>query len=308
MANNLQSDLHHDKTMTAIVLTGYGDTDKLELRRVPSVEPGPNEIKVRMVGASGDLQAMMPLEFPAILGRDAAGEVVAVGRGVTAFKVGAHVMGLVRGGYAEYVVAAVDAWAEVPMHMDLVDAGALPLVLLTAAQLIEEAIKPREGDIVLVTGGMGSVGRAAIFVAKSHGAKVWAGIRAAQKANAKKLGADGIVAIDDDADIRNLPQLDSIADTVGGPAVERLYGKLKPHGTIGSVVGEPPGAKERGFVVHTMLTHPDAVRLAQLARAVMNEKFTIPIARKLPLSEAAEAQGLAHKGAGGKVVLRGDGK
>jgi len=301
--------------MRAVVLTGYGEFDKLEIRDLPDPKTGPNEIKVRMAGASinpvdwkfrsGALKAMMPLHLPAILGRDASGEVVEVGPGVTAFKIGARVMGIVNGGYAELVVAATDPWAEVPAKMDLAEAGALPLVLLTGAQLVEEAVKPREGDLVLVTGAIGSVGRAAVFAAKARGAKVWAGVRGKQKADAAKLGADGVVALDDDAEIGKLPQLDSIADTIGGDTIKKLLGKVKPGGTVGSVVGEPAGAKERGLIVHAMLTHTDAKRLAELGRAVAEGKLVIPIAKKLPLTEAREAHKLAEKSAGGKVILTG---
>lgn len=301
--------------MKAVVLTAYGDVNKLEMSDVPDPEAGPGQIQVRMAGASinpvdwklrsGSLQAMMPLTLPAILGRDASGEVVAVGPGVTAFKVGERVMGLVMGAYADLVVAATDAWTEVPAKMDLADAAALPLALLTGAQLIEEAVQSRKGDVVLVTGAVGSVGRAAVFAAKARGATVWAGVRGKQKADAAKLGADGVVALDSDAEIANLPTLDAIADTVGGATTAKLLGKLKPGGTIGSIVGEPAGAKERGFVVRGMFAHPDAERLATLARAVADGKLIVPIVKKLPLAQAREAQTLAEHHAGGKVILTG---
>ncbi len=301
--------------MKAVVLTAYGDVDKLVSRDVPSPEVGTNEIKVRMVGASinpidwklrsGALKTMMPLELPAILGRDASGEVVAVGSGVAMFKVGARVMGLVRGGYAELVVASTDAWADVPAKMDLLDAAALPLVLLTGAQLVEEAVKPRANDVLLVTGALGSVGRVAVFVAKSRGAKVWAGVRGKQKADAATLGADGVVALDDDDDIARLPQLDSIADTVGGDTIKKLLVKVRHGGTIGSIVGEPDGARERGIVVRAILTHPSAKRLAELAGAVAEGKLAVPIAKTFPLDEAGAAQTFAQHGAHGKVILKG---
>jgi NADPH:quinone reductase-like Zn-dependent oxidoreductase len=301
--------------MKAVVLTGYGDVEKLELREVPEPKAGANQIKVRMAGAginpvdwklrSGMLKAVMPLELPAVLGRDVSGEVVEVGAGVTAFKVGARVMGLVNQGYAEFVVAPADAWAEVPAKIDLVDAAALPLVLETGGQLIDEAVGPREGNVILVTGAVGSVGRVAVFVAKARGARVWAGVRGSQRAEAAKLGADAIVALDDDAEVAKLPQLDGIADTVGGATVKKLLDKVKSGGTIGSVVGEPAGAKDRGLVVRAMLTHSDATRLARLAQAVADGKLTLPIAKKLPLAQAREGQALAEKSAQGKVILVG---
>ena len=301
--------------MKAVVLTAYGDTDKLELLEVPDPEVGPNQIKVRVAGASinpidwklrgGHYKAFMPLELPAILGKDASGVVVEVGSGAAAFKVGARVMGRVNAAYAELVVAPVDAWAEVPAALDLADAGALPLVLLTGAQLVEEAVNPRPGDLLLVTGALGSVGRVAVFAARARGAKVYAGVRGAQKGAAAQLGADAVVALDDAAALAQLPPLDGIADTVGGDTTQKLFEKLKPGGTIGSVVGEPAGAKQRGFVVRAFLAHSDAKRLAELAQAVAAGKLVIPIAKRFPLAQAAEAQKLAEKGAGGKVLLTG---
>jgi len=301
--------------MKAVVLIAYGGVDKLEVREVPDVKAGPNEIRVRMAGASinpidwklrsGAYHAMMPLTFPAILGRDASGVVVEIGFGVTAFKLGERVMGLVKGGYAEFVVAATDAWTEVPAKMDLVDAGALPLVLLTGAQLVDEALGSRAGDVVLVTGAVGSVGRAAVFAAKARGAEVWAGVRRAQVWNAAKLGAEGVVALDDETDIDKLSQVDSIADTVGGETIQRLIVKVRPGGVIGSVVGEPARAKERGLIVRGLWAHTDSTRLAELARAVADGTLVIPIANRFPLSQAREAQELAEKGAGGKVILMG---
>jgi NADPH:quinone reductase-like Zn-dependent oxidoreductase len=301
--------------MKAVLLIAFGDVEGLAMRDVPEPTPGANEIKVRMAGASinpidwklrsGAYQAFMPITLPTILGKDASGEVVAVGPGVTAFKVGARVLGRVNAGYAELVAGPTDAWAEVPFNLDLVDAGALPLVLLTGAQLIEEAVNAQKGEVVLVTGATGSVGRAAVFVAKSRGATVYAGVRAKHQAAAATLGADRVVVLDDDSDLEGLPRLDGIADTVGGDTIKKLLAKVKPGGCIGSIVGEPAGAKERGLVVRTMLAHSDAKRLAELAAAVAAGKLIIPIAARFPLEQARQAQALAEKGAEGKVLLTG---
>jgi NADPH:quinone reductase-like Zn-dependent oxidoreductase len=101
--------------MKAAVLVGFGGVDQLELREVPEPQTGPGQVKVRVVATSinpidwklreGMKRPGMSLELPAILGRDASGEVVEVGSGVTRFRPGARVTGLVMGGYAERVVA-----------------------------------------------------------------------------------------------------------------------------------------------------------------------------------------------------------
>jgi NADPH:quinone reductase-like Zn-dependent oxidoreductase len=233
-----------------------------------------------------------------------AGEVVEVGPGVTALKVGDKVLGLVQRGYAEQVVARADAFARLPPGLDLRDAAALPLVLLTGAELIEEAVHPKRGDTVLVTGALGGVGRTAVHVAKLHGARVIAGVRTKQKAEAYSLGADQVVAIDDDAEVSSLPQLDAIADTVGHETVAKLLVRLRPDGTLGSVLGEPSAAKGKPFTVRAFMAHPDARRLGDLAASVARGELSIPIVKRLPLAQAAEAQRLAERGgSGGKVLL-----
>jgi NADPH:quinone reductase-like Zn-dependent oxidoreductase len=302
--------------MRAIVLEEFGPAANLQLRTVPDPTPAPNELLVRMAGASlnpidwkqrsGAIQRFIPLKLPAVLGRDASGTVTAVGRDVAGFKIGDRVLGRVPGGgYAELVVAPTDSWAAVPEKLDLADAGALPLVLLTGAQLVEDATDARAGETILVTGATGGVGRAAVFAAKARGAKVYAGVRAKHKSEATTLGADGVVAIDDDAEVARLPVLDGVADTVGGDAVQKLLGKLKPHGKIGGVVGEPQGAKEKGFAVKAIVTRSDPKRLGELVRAVADGRLVIPIAARLPLADAAAAHALAEQGAGGKVLLLG---
>jgi NADPH:quinone reductase-like Zn-dependent oxidoreductase len=300
--------------MKAVVLPSYGKPENLEIRDIDEPSPGPNEIKVHVVAAginpidwklrSGAYQKYWPLDLPAILGRDVAGEVVAVGSRVTNFKVGARVLGLINKGYADYVVAPVGAWAEVPKKLDLVEAAALPLVLLTGAQLVEEAADFEKGDVVLVTGATGSVGRVAVFCAKARGATVYAGVRGDHEVEAIKLGVHGVIALDDDREIDEAPSFDALADTVGGETTQRLLRKLKLGGRIGSTVGEPPGAKDRALVVHAFVTRPDAARLAELAAAVAAGQLVIPIANKrFPLAEAAEAQRIAEGGGVGKVLL-----
>lgn len=302
------------RKMKAMVLAGYGGVEQLELREIAEPRPGPGEVKVRVAAASvnpidwklrsGAARAMMPLDFPAVLGRDVSGEVVEVGPGITALSVGDRVLGLVWRGYAEQVVARADAFARLPPGLDLQSAAALPLVVLTGAQLIEEAVRPKKGDTLLVTGALGGVGRTAVYVSKLRGARVIAGVRARQKAEAAGLGADQVVAIDDDAEIAGLPPLDAIADTVGHETIAKLLERLKPGGTLGSVLGEPPAARGKSIVVRAFMAHPDAKRLGELAMAVARGDLKIPIAVRLPLRQAAEAQSLAERGgAGGKVLL-----
>lgn len=299
--------------MKAAVLVGCGGVDQLELREVAEPKTGPGQIKVRVVATSinpidwklreGMKRPGMALELPAILGRDASGEVVEVGSGVTRFRPGARVAGLVMGGYADRVVAKDEAWAEVPEGFSLLDAAALPLVTLTGSQLVEEALAPRPSETILVTGALGSVGRTAVFAAKRRGAKVWAGVRRSQKSAAEALGVDGVVALDDEIDSRRLPTLDGIADTVGASVTESLLDRVRRGGVVASVASDPKGAQERGLQVRHHWAHPDPERLAALVRAVAEGALVIPIAKRFPLAQIRDAQQFAEQGAGGKVIV-----
>jgi NADPH:quinone reductase-like Zn-dependent oxidoreductase len=299
--------------MKAIVLTEYGDASKLVLRELPEPKAGPGELAVKVAAASlnpvdwklrsGALKAYMPLELPAVLGRDVAGEVVALGAGVTGFKVGDRVLGMVQHGYAELVAAPAAGFALVPEGLDLRDAAAIPVVGLTGAILVEEALDVRPGQTVLVTGAVGGVGRSAVYAAKARGAEVIAGVRTKQLAEARKLGAASVVALDDDAAIAALPPLDAVADTVGGPTQAKVTARVKPGGVVACVVGPAPGDPARGVVGRAAGGRPDGKRLAGLAKAVQAGELRLPVARRFPLAEAAEAHRFAEGGGVGKVLL-----
>ena len=98
------------------------------------------------------------------------------------------------------------------------------------------------GGTVMVVGAVGSVGRSAVFTAKERGAIVIAGVLKRQMNEAGTVGADRMVATDDDSAIANLPPLDAVADTVGGRTAEKLIAKVKQGGVFASVVGAPQNA------------------------------------------------------------------
>jgi NADPH:quinone reductase-like Zn-dependent oxidoreductase len=296
--------------MKAVVLTGIGGVEKLEFRDVPDPRPGKGEVKVAVAAAS-----INPIDWkirsgafgrpdvPVILGRDVSGEVVETGPGATKFNRGDKVLGFVQRGYAEQVVGAEEEFALIPEGLDLRDAAALPVVCITGAQLAGEAVRPKAGDVVLVTGAVGGVGRAAAYTATKLGARVIAGVRKKQKDEARSLHLEQVVAIDDDAEIARLPQLDAIADTVNGETIAKLLGKIRPGGVLGSVVGEPAAAKGRDVQVRAIVGHPDSRRLREMAEAAARGGLVIPIARRLPLAQAREAQRLAEQGGSGKILL-----
>ncbi|MFL6416060.1 MAG: NADP-dependent oxidoreductase [Bryobacteraceae bacterium] len=299
--------------MKAVRLHGYGGVDQLVYEDVETPEPKPDEVLVKVAATSvnpidwkirsGAAKAYMPLSLPAILGRDVAGTVVKVGPNVRNPELGQRVMGLVSQSYAEYLVARPEHLTVIPDGLELEPCAALPLVVTTGAQLIHH-MQLRPGAVVLVTGAVGSVGRVAVYSARATGAHVIAGVRASQKAEAKSLGAEQVVAVDTQSEIGALPELDAIADTVGHEMIERLVSKLKDGGVLGSVFTKLPSLEGKTIRVETMMARPDASLLRQMADAVRDGKLVIPIARRMGLNEAAEAQEIAEAGsAGGKILL-----
>ena len=299
--------------MKAVLLRGYGDVSQLSYEDVPEPLAAAGEVLVKTIAVSinpidwklrrGDLKEMMPLEFPTILGRDLSGEVVALGEGVEGLKVGERVFGLVNRSYAEYVVCKPVDLARTPENLDGIDAAALPLVLLTGSQVIEVGVRPRPGEIILITGAIGGVGRTAVHVAKQHGAHVIAGVRSSQRAEAEGLGADRVIALDDEKEIAALPELDAVADMVGHETIDRILLRIKKNGVLATVLGAPPSAEGRDLRVVSIWAQPDSVRLEELGREVARGLFSIPISKRFELSQIREAQQLAENGGIGKIVL-----
>lgn len=204
--------------------------------------------------------------------------------------------------YAELCAVKAAILAKVPKGLDLIQAAALPLVTTTGNQLLL-ATGIKAGQTVLVAGAAGNVGRSAVFTAKARGATVIAGVLKRQMDDAKTVGADQVVATDDDA-IANLPPLDAVADAVGGRTAEKLIAKVKPGGVFASVVGVPQNAGEYLSVKAVFVFSKfDRRTLEFMGEAVRDGKLVIPISLKLPLSEAAEAQAMAEKGGVGKILL-----
>jgi NADPH:quinone reductase-like Zn-dependent oxidoreductase len=166
------------------------------------------------------------------------------------------------------------------------------------------ATEIKAGQTVMVVGAVGNVGRSAVFTAKDRGATVIAGILKKQFDQAKNVGADQLVATDDDTALVSLAQLDAVADTVGGKTAEKLIGKVKPGGVYASVVGAPQSAAYYPSVkmVH-VFSKFDGKTLEFMAAAVRDGKLVIPIGPRFPLSQATEAHAAAEKGGGGKILL-----
>lgn len=213
------------------------------LVRIHASAVNPLDTKIRR-GAAG--HAQHPL--PAILGIDTAGEVVAVGEGVTAFKPGDKVYGMtggvggVQGSLAEF--AAVDArlLASAPLTLSLREAATLPLAFITAWEGLVDRARVQPGQTVLVLGGTGAVGQAAIQLAKALGAKVFATAGASRRALVERFG---IQIIDSAAtDMKEIVArytdgrgFDIVYDTAGGESLDGAFHAVARFGHVVSALG-----------------------------------------------------------------------
>jgi NADPH:quinone reductase-like Zn-dependent oxidoreductase len=300
--------------MKAIVIHQYGGPEVLKYEDHADPVAGAGEVVIRVAAASinpidlfqraGLVKDFMPVTFPGILGRDLAGTIVSLGAGVDGLAIGDKVLAVANRTYAELCAVKAGLVAKVPDGLDLVEAGALPLVMTTGSELISMASGLKAGQTVLVSGGFGGVGRSAIYTAKERGGVVIAGVRKTQVQAAKSLGADQVVAIDDEDALKAVPSVDVVANTVRGKTAELLLGKVKPGGVFASVTGAPGNAKDFPSVrVESFVSKPDAKTLHSMAQAVRAGKLTIPIERRLPLKDAAEGHAAAEKGGTGKILL-----
>ncbi len=300
--------------MKAVVIRQYGGPEVLAYVDAPVPKVGDGEVLVRVAAASinpidimersGLMKDFKPIRFPGVLGWDLSGTVIEVAPGIEGMAPGDRVLAWAYHTYAELCSVKAELLAKVPDDLDLVEAAALPLVTTTGSELISVAAGVKAGQTVLVSGAFGGVGRSAVFAAKERGANVTAGVLKKQLTAANNLGADEVVALDDEGAMKALAPVDVVANAVRGKTAEQLIAKVKPGGIFASVTGAPANAKNYPSVkVVAFVSKQDAGTVRHMAEAVAAGELVIPIDRRLPLSSAAEGHALVGNGGTGKVLL-----
>ena len=302
--------------MRAVVLHEYGGPEKLKFEdNFPEPQMSGDTVLIATAAASvnpidwkvrsGARKKDFPLSFPAILGRDVSGVVRAVGANVKHFKPGDRVLAFSNSTYAELVAVDDSDVTHLPDGVDLADAAAIPLISLTGDQLVRVATNVKKGQVILITGALGSVGRAAVHTAKKIGAQVIAGVRGKDLDGARSLGVSDVLAIDDDKAIEKFRIVDAIADTVGGDVAAKLIAKVKQNGFFGyaSMFPESAAALNPTAKIARVGARPDASKVREFADDMRDGKFVLPIGRRMPLRDAAEAHVLGVKGGIGKILL-----
>jgi NADPH:quinone reductase-like Zn-dependent oxidoreductase len=297
----------------AAFITEWGAPDSLQVGEVPDLPVAPDGVLVRVRAAgvnpvdakirAGYLAGAFPHHFPLIPGWDAAGVVEQVGPAVTSFAPGDEVYGYCRrhelelGTYAEFVTVPEDYWALKPASLSFEQAGALPLVGLTAHQALE-ALSVAAGETLFVSGGSGGVGHAAVQLGVARGARVIASASARNQDFLRELGAEPVDYAGD-----GMPDgvADAAFDLFGGDGVEASFTALKPGGRLVTIAAP---VEREGYETHYFFVRPSGAQLRELGRLADAGRLVPHVEEAFPLERAAEAHERIEQGhVRGKLVL-----
>jgi len=308
--------------MKSIVINNYGDKEELKEKDLPKPEPEADEVLIEIHAAAvnpidwklryGYLKEKLPLEFPIVLGWDAAGVVKKSGKDVESFQKGDRVFVRPqltnRGTYAEYTTAKEELVAKIPDNINFKEAAAVPLAGLTAYQSLLDVGDLDSGDKVLIHAGAGGVGTFAVQIAKNMGAYVATTASTKNIEFLKSLGADEVIDYTKDDFSQVLENYDLVIDTLGGEIQDKSLSILNNGGMLVSIVEEPDQEKAEKIGVKTKFHWliPDGKELAELAGMMENQTLKPVVGTGFPFSE----QGLkdAHElseshHARGKIVI-----
>ena len=250
---------------------------------------------------------------PFVLGWDVSGVIEATGFGVTLFKPGDEVFGMLpfprgAGSHAEYVTGPARAFAAKPGNVSHVQAAALPLAALTGWQALADTAQLSDGQRVLIHAAAGGVGHLAVQLAKARGAYVIGTASAANHDLVRSLGADELIDYHAADFAEAVTDADVVLDTVNGDYPARSLRTMRPGGVLicllpfpAEVVAE---AARRDVRVEAMLVEADRSGMTAIADLVTRGKLRPVIAGTFPLADAAKAHELGDSGhVAGKLVL-----
>lgn len=306
--------------MKAVRVHRFGPPEVMVVEDIPRPTPGAREILVRVMAAGvgpwdawireGKSKVNPPL--PLTLGSDVAGTVEAVGPDVSAFQAGDQIYGATNvqfsGGYAEYAVASAGMIASKPQSLSFVQAASIPVVAVTAWQMLFDYGHASAGQSVLIHGAAGSVGAYAVQLARNAQLKVFATAAGKDVAFVKSIGADRVVDYQAERFEEVLPPVDVVLDTVGGDTKRRSFTVLKDKGILVSAVStsatDVPAGRETQAVF--FLVEVTTSRLDKITELLNRRKLLPQVGTVLPLAKARTAHemltGAPH--ARGKIVLQ----
>lgn len=323
--------------MRAVVVAEPGGPEQLHLEERPDPHPGDGEVVVRVAAAGVNRADLLqrkgfyppPPGASDILGLEASGVVAEVGSAVANLAVGDKVMALLEGGgYAELAAVRATQVVHVPDNIDLIDAGGIPEVFITAHDALFTRGRLAQGETVLIHGGGGGVGTAAIQLARLHGCRVVVTAGSAAKlARCVELGADVGINYNTEDFVARTRELtdgrgaDVVLDIMGASYLERNLDVVAHDGRI-VVIGMQGGTRSdidlgvmmrrRVSLISTALRARPAAQKAVIVSAFSAD--VVPalaagtlrpvIDQTLPLDEADEAHRRMEAGESvGKIVL-----
>lgn len=311
--------------MKAVLLNGFGAPENLVLKNIPTPTIGEHEVLVQVKAISINpvdaktrngkgLALSLEKENPIILGWDIAGIIIQTGAGVTQFKPGDEVFGMVNfpghgKAYAERVAAPASHLAKKPANISFAEAAAGSLAALTAWQTLVHHAHVKAGDHVLIHAASGGVGHFAVQIAKHFGAQVIATSSAKNKDFVLSLGADEHVDYQTQPFEKVVHDMDIVLDAVGGDHIDRSLEVLKPGGILISIVSgmnEQVAEKAalKGMTGIRTRVQSSGVDMQALAEGFEKGWLKATVSQTFPLEKMAEAHRQIESGRTvGKIVV-----
>jgi NADPH:quinone reductase-like Zn-dependent oxidoreductase len=316
--------------MKAMILKSFGGPEAFELLDVAKPTPGTGQVLVRVHATSinpldfqvrrGDYADLVPL--PAITGHDVSGVVEEVGPGVTAFAPGDEVWYTPQifdgpGSYAEYHVAAQNIIGRKPASLSHLEAASLSLVGGTAWEALTVRAALKVGESILIHGGAGGVGHAAIQLAKAIGARVFTTVREANIGFAKSMGADVIIDYEQEDYVDAINRetdgqgVDVVFDTIGGDTLSRSPDALAQLGRIVTIVdiAQPQNLVQawgKNASYHFVFTRQNRGKLDELSTLVARGQLRPHVGAVYSLADLAVAHARLesrNNGLQGKIAI-----
>jgi NADPH:quinone reductase-like Zn-dependent oxidoreductase len=306
--------------MQAIRVHQYGGPEQLKLEQIPSPEPQPGELLIRVHTTGvlpvewkirqGAFHAFQPAAFPYIPGSSFAGVVEEVGDGVTAFQKGQAVFGRSnKGTYAEYTTASGEVIALKPASLSFDEAATISGGATTAWTALFENGAMQKGQRVLIHGAAGGVGSFAVQFARLKGAQVIGTASTVNVEFVRALGAETVIDYTSTPFEQVVHDVDLVLDTIGGETLQRSMPVVKRGGTLVSLLQQPSQDKARELGIHAMkntaaLPFPSTNLLQTIAQLIAESQVKVTLSRIFPLREANLAHELSQSGHGrGRIVL-----
>jgi NADPH:quinone reductase-like Zn-dependent oxidoreductase len=240
-------------------------------------------------------KSAMPQPLPLILGSDLAGEIVAVGPGVSGMQTGDQVYGVTNprfiGAYAEYALVQATMIARKPTSLSGIEAASVPVVAVTAWQALFDHAKLEAGQTVVIHGGAGNVGAYAVQLARRAGLRTITTAAAEDSVFVRHLGADTVIDYRSQRFEQEIRDADAVIDLVGSDTQTRSFQVLRRGGKLISAVSVPDQqlAVRHGVDAAFFLVDVSTRRLAQIAGLLDSRELSTHVGEVIPFVEARKA-------------------